>query len=205
MIHLVKKDLIIHKFGWFIYFAMLAFFVFVDRNDTEFIIALMSAIVTVYVFYFDEHANGHKLWNALPFTRKEIVSARYIILMINTVIISGAFIAMKLIIQGGSVQLTWQEIVGGSILVIICSAWFFPVLYWFSQSNRIFLCFVVYIASVVIGVYLLSDLFRSKTGSLVGSPIWHGTMLLNLGLLAICLYFVSWVISIIIYNKKEII
>ncbi|WP_162985883.1 ABC-2 transporter permease [Virgibacillus sp. Bac330] len=205
MVQLIKKDLIVHKFGWFIYFAMLAFFVVVDRQDPEFIIALLSAIVTVYVFYFDEHANAHKLWNALPFTRNELVSARYIVLLINTMITSGVFIVISVIIKGGWEQLAWQHIVGGFALVIICSALFFPCLYGFAQSNRIFLWFILYVGSVVIGIYVLSDIASKMMDSTTKMPLWSDGMLFGLSLFAICLYLLSWLLSLMIYKKKEII
>ncbi|SHH89855.1 ABC-2 transporter permease [Virgibacillus chiguensis] len=205
MVQLIKKDLIVHKFGWFIYFAMLAFYVLLGKHDSEFIIALLSAIVTVYVFYFDEHANGHKLWNALPFTRNELVSARYIVLLINTMITSGVFIVISVIIKGGWEQLAWQHIVGGFALVIICSALFFPCLYGFAQSNRILLWFILYVGSVVIGIYVLSDIASKMMDSTTKMPLWSDGMLFGLSLFAICLYLLSWLLSLMIYKKKEII
>src|SRR5699024_8558087 len=124
----------IHNLSWLIYFGMLLFFIIFDK-DPMFIIAFMSAIVIMYVFYFDEQTNGHKLWNALPFTRHEIVSARYSSLLVVILIIMIAVMISSLLFNKAWDSVFWQEVFGSFITIIITSAICFPTFYYFAQRS----------------------------------------------------------------------
>lgn len=204
MLLLIKKDLVIHKLSWFLYFAMLIFFISFNK-DLLFVIALMSAIVMMNTFYFDELANGHKLWNSLPFTRKEIVSARYSTLFVVTLIMAFIVLAVEGAIHGGLASSAWEEVIGSFVIMMISASVFFPIIYKFSQRNIIFTFVIAYILFVIAGVYALfySYLHLTNTTSII-QTIGVGLFWSILALGSLVGYFISWSISLKIYKSKEL-
>ncbi|GIP35135.1 ABC-2 transporter permease [Paenibacillus sp. J2TS4] len=204
MLQLIKKDIAIHKFQWLMYFAMLLFFMFLDK-DAIFIIALMSAIITMNAFYADEQANGHKLWNALPFIRSEIVGARYSSLLVVTIICMSTVMMIEPIFKGGWELSLWKELIGSFVLMMLSGALCFPIFYWLSQRNVIFVLLILYILIVIAGAYSFYYLYLYLSDTLIIPQTLSDGKLFGFGLLiALCLYMLSWRLSIKIYKAREI-
>jgi len=205
MLQLIKKDVTIHKFQWFIYFAMLVFFMFLDK-DAIFIIALMSASITMNAFYADEQANGHKLWNALPFTRSEIVGARYSSLIVVTIISMCIVMIIELIMKGGWDLPLWKQVIGSFVLIMLSGALYFPLFYWLSQRNIIFILFILYILVVIAGAYSFYYLYVYLSDTLIIPQTLSDGQLFGFGLMiALSFYMLSWRLAIKIYKNREIV
>ncbi|MDY0406500.1 ABC-2 transporter permease [Virgibacillus sp. 179-BFC.A HS] len=206
MLHLIKKDIVIHKFSWIIYFALLVFFVALDK-DVIFIIALISAIITMDAFYADDQANGHTLWNALPFTRSEVVSARYASLLVFTVISMGTVILVELIFKWDWEPSLWKEVIGSFILMVLSGALCFPIFYWLSSQRKvIFVLLILYILLVIAGTYAFYYLYLYLSESQIVPRTLSDGQLFGFAILtALCLYTLSWRLSIKIYRNREIV
>lgn len=204
MLQLIKKDIAIHKFQWLLYLAMLLFFMLLDK-DAIFIIALMSAIITMNAFFADEQANGHKLWNAMPFTRSEIVSARYSSLLVVTVISMSTVMMIEPILNGGWDVSIWKELVGGVVLIMLSGALCFPIFYWLSQRSVIFVLLILYILLVIAGAYSFYYLYLYLSDTLIIPQALSDGKLFGFGfVIALCLYMLSWRLSIKIYKNRGI-
>ena len=205
MLQLIKKDIAIHKFSWFIYIAMITIFIYAG-NDIIFISALMSAIITMYAFYADERANGHRLWNALPFSRSEIVGARYVSLIVNILICMLLVMIIELLTAGALGGIFWREILGSFVLVLISSAVFFPVFYLLSQRSAIFISLILYILLVIGGAHFLYYLYLDLINTSVIPQTFSDVQFFGFGLfLSFSLYALSCGVSVKIYKNKEII
>lgn len=205
---LIKKDLAIHKLSWLLYFAMLLFFM-VFNKDVMFVVAIITAIVTMNTFHFDELAYGNKLWNSLPFTRKEIVSARYYTLLVVLVLVTGAVMAIARITNGEwssafSRLAIWEEVIGSFVVMMVSASLFFPLVYKFAQKKTIFTFVILYIATAIAGVYAVYYLYKyliENTSVIQSIGVGFYWAMLAIGSL-IC-YAISWVVSLQIYKAKE--
>lgn len=112
-----------------------------DKNQI-FVIALMSAVVMTNAFYYEEDINGHKLWNALPYTRNEIVSARYSSLLIVFFVIATAVIMVGLVLKNEWELGLLQEVIGSLIVLFLAGAVCFPLFFlvWAKEYNVHVIC-----------------------------------------------------------------
>ncbi|WP_062106433.1 ABC-2 transporter permease [Bacillus niameyensis] len=205
MLQLIKKDITIHKFQWIMYFAMLLFFMYWDK-DAIFIVAIISAVIIMNAFYADEQANGHKLWNALPFTRSEIVGARYLSLMVVTIISMSTVMIIELIMSGGWELSLWKQVVGSFVLMIFSGALCFPLFYRLAQKNVIFILIILYILLVIGGSYSFYYSYKYMLDTLIIPQILSNSLFFVLSVfLALCLYLFSWMLSIKIYKSRELV
>ncbi|WP_153720682.1 ABC-2 transporter permease [Sporosarcina cascadiensis] len=208
MLLLIKKDLAIHKLSWLLYFAMLVFFMSFNK-DIIFVIALISAIIIMNTFYYDELANGHRLWNTLPFTRKEIVSARYYSLLVNISIVAAVvllitFIPSTIFTSPPSLMSTWEEVIGSFVVMTISASLFFPLVYKLAEKKSIFTFVILYILSVIAGVYGLYYSYDYLIRSSVITPSSIGLFWGMLAASSFIFYLLSWGLSLRIYKAKEI-
>ena len=152
MKQLIVKSILMHKYYWFVYFLMAAIFVFMVK-DVLFIITFVSTVITMNEFYYDEKANGDKLWNSLPFTRKELVGSRYVSLLLNT-IFATIFVFFMELVRWGTLQVSFKkEVVGSFLLVMLTASIFFPLLFGLKQRKIVFTFFVLYLLVISGGGY----------------------------------------------------
>ncbi|GKV56505.1 permease [Sporosarcina sp. NCCP-2222] len=208
MLLLIKKDLVIHKLSWLLYFAMLLFFIVLNK-DVMFVVAIITAIITMNTFHYDELAHGNKLWNSLPFTRKEIVSARYSTLLVVLLMVTAIVMTVARITNGEwssafSSLSIWEEIIGSFIVMMVSASIFFPVVYKFAQKKTIFTFVILFIGTAIAGVYFIYYLYKyliESTSIIQSMGIGLYWALLAIGSL-VC-YVLSWGLSLKIYKAKE--
>ncbi|QTD43194.1 ABC-2 transporter permease [Sporosarcina sp. Te-1] len=208
MLLLIKKDLVIHKLSWLLYFAMLLFFIVLNK-DVMFVVAIITAIITMNTFHYDELAHGNKLWNSLPFTRKEIVSARYSTLLVVLLMVTAIVMTVARITNGEwssafSSLSIWEEIIGSFIVMMVSASIFFPVVYKFAQKKTIFTFVILFIGTAIAGVYSIYYLYKyliESTSIIQSMGIGLYWALLAIGSL-VC-YVLSWGLSLKIYKAKE--
>lgn len=205
MTHLIRKNLSIHKEQWFIYIGLLVFFLLFNK-DVIFIVSFVSAIIIMNEFYFDEKANGDKLWNSLPFTRNEVVSARYISLFPVTFVCISLVVIFEFITGGTREPAFWKQVLGSIILLMVSAAICFPILYWLAKRKIAFALFILYIFLVFGGCYLFYYGYLYIRDTFIYAGYLTDSLLFTvLIFLAVVLYLISWRVSVTLYQKRDII
>lgn len=167
-----------------------------------FIIALISAVIVINLFYFDEGANGYKLWTSLPFTRNEIVSARYVSLLV----ISAIVIVLVIIFNWQFDTSLWLEVVGGIITILITASVCFPLFYLFAQKRVMFFLLTLYILFVIGAVHAIYYMYIALFDfTFIAQYLMAYQFYVVMIFIGIMIYCLSWKISLEIYNRKEII
>src|SRR5699024_10952576 len=146
MLHLIKKDFRIHYVSWYLYVGLIVFFTLFNK-DPMFIIALISSVIIMNLFYYDEESNGYKLWTSLPFRRHDIVSSRYVSLLLTMIFVTGCVLLMN---RQWDLTLV-LEVFGSVITILLTAALFFPIFYYFAQQRLMFFFLILYVI-IVIGV-----------------------------------------------------
>ena len=172
---------------------------------------IISIVVIMTTFSADEKSTINKFLNALPYTRKEIVSSKYISALIFTFIVVfgifiGTFIMHKEIID-------WKEMMLVIGLVLIFVSFAFPFSYKFKSQYLMTGSAIVFVVLMVIGniiipkvVPMLEDTMdlEEKVNGLVQKLFSLQDMQLYglITIVVIVLYACSWLLSIRIYSKK---
>lgn len=162
---------------------------------------LFSIAIIMSAFASDEKTSINTLLNSLPYTRKEIVSSKYI----------GAFIFLSLVVFtifiGNLVihkEITiWKEILFIICLVMVTISLFFPFSYKFKSQYLLIgtlVLFVLYLTVVNFIFQNINDKIREFVGMLLA--LQSSQLYLLVGFIVTALYVCSWLLSIRIYSKK---
>ena len=210
MFNLIRKDIIIHKFTFMILIPVLLVYLMMDISSVwlGFIISIAIIMTT---FAADEKSSINKFLNALPYTRKEIVSSKYISALVLTFIVVfgifiGTFTMHKEIID-------WKEMMLVISLVLIFVSFAFPFSYKFKSQYLMTGSAIIFVALMVIGNVIIPKVIPMLDDTMNLEEKVNGLIqkILSLqdaqlyGLIAIVivvLYACSWLLSIRIYSKK---
>ena len=205
MKQLIIKNILIHKYQWFLYLLIAAIFLIMG-NDLLYEVEIISAIITMNEFYYDEKANGDKLWNSLPFTRKEFVGSRYASLLLNTLFSTIIVLFIEYAIRR-SIQFTFVKEVSGSILIMMLSAALcFPLFYGLRQRKVIFALLVLYILLIVGGVFVIYYGYLHLLTTGIIPEVFQDWQLFAIAFAITCfLYFTSWKLSVVLYSRRDLV
>src|SRR5699024_5462017 len=79
MFNLIKKDFVIQKTQILLFIPFIMFFaIFADHISPAFVFLLASTYIPLNGYIYDEQVESNILLNSLPYTRKEIVAAKYV-------------------------------------------------------------------------------------------------------------------------------
>lgn len=166
-----------------------------------FIGVIFSITITNAGFLLDEKRQIHLLLNSLPYTRKEIVSAKYLGACVITSLVLLTIFIGNLTINGA--MMSWKEI----LFVLCLSLLFFSVSLPFSyqfKSQYLMYAFIAAFAAylVILNVFIpnLHDVIREFVGVLLAMQEVQLYVLASCIVLA--MYILSWLLSIRIYHKK---
>lgn len=163
---------------------------------------LITSMIPVTLIAYDERSRWDIYCGALPYSRSQIVSSKYLIglILLGTVwIFTVLSQSIAVIVSGGSL---WRDSAGwlATLLAmgLLSESIIFPVIFKYgAEKGRI-----VY--------YLIIVVFFAAGGSLVvlneeNHIVWDGRLITG-GLLAaaVLVFTISWKISIKIYEKKEL-
>lgn len=210
---LILKDLLILKnqvknliFIIIIFFAMAA--VNKDFSFVAVLIPFYIVMLIVSTFSYDEYNHWDSFCNTLPYTRKDIVSAKYLLFLfgIVTALIVGTlasvvetYVDKTVLLEDSLFSLVGE--VGG---IAITLSLFIPFLYKFgSQKGRTVLMTVVFAISLLLG--LLIKIFGANIDSLLNALNSLNILvtILCIIVIMILIIYVSYRISIKIYSNKE--
>lgn len=202
MFNLIKKDFILQKKMLSVYLVILAFCLYSDYN-LVFVIMIVSSLFVMNSHYYDEKENAHILLNSLPYTRREIVSSKYLGAILFSLIVIPLGIAGQVIMDNKMLQEPLKIIVLSLLLVLFFTSFYLPFFYKFTQQylligfTFIFILLVFLVNKLPI---LLSDHFAGAVEFV--SELNDATLLSSLSLIAVVCYLVSWLLSVRIYQKK---
>ncbi len=202
MLNLIIKDILVQKKLLVFYIATIIIYLLLDAS-TVFIAIIYSIIFIKHAFSIDEKDNVNILLNSLPYTRKEIVSSKYIGAIVFTVTIIVITYLGSFLLNGENIAVVWKEILLIMGLVMITLALILPLSYKFKSQY-------LAIASIVLfGIYLFiitfiiphfNDSVRQLIHKFMILPEVQMYMITIIPI--IILYVGSWLLSVRIYERK---
>ncbi|KGR76306.1 ABC-2 transporter permease [Ureibacillus sinduriensis] len=200
MLNLIRKEIVLQKKTLMIMLPLL--FVFLFEGISSIWIGVIFCIpLIMQSFSIEERSSIQLLLNSLPYTRKEIVSSKYLGAFVFTFFILTTISIGNLIIYGEITQ--WKQ-----LLFIFCSvalfiSFAFPFSYQFKSQyimTAFAILFVLYL--IVINKFISNLNDRLREG--VRIVLSYDNTLLYAGVLltVVVLSFFSWMLSIRIYSRK---
>ena len=202
MVHLIWKDIFIQKRMMLLYSAIIAFYFWLDMSLIG-VAFFTSASFIMNAFYFDEKDNINILLNSLPYTRKLIVTSKYIGAVAFTAAVVGLITLGSFIIRGVDMQFTWKNAIQTFGLVLAWQAVIFPFSYKFKQQYL--LIGVIIFSIIAISTYkIVSHIFKEQFGEALQWIASQPELQLYsfAALVLLLLYWGSWLLSIRIYERK---
>lgn len=199
MLNLIRKDMILQKKT--LPFMLLFLFVYLFVNvSTSWVAIVFCIVIIMNAFQTDETSSANLLLNSLPYTRKEIVSSKYIGALIFI------FLTLLTIFIGN--WMIHREIMQWEILLFITSivmgliSFAFPFSYLFNSKYLLIGfggVFVVYMVTLSF-IPNLNDRVRELVQTVLSldNSLFYLGIILSVGLL----YVLSWILSIRIYSRK---
>ncbi|HJF31761.1 MAG TPA: ABC-2 transporter permease, partial [Sporosarcina psychrophila] len=131
MFNLIRKDILLQKTTLLILLPLLVVFLFME-NSYVWIGIIFSISIVMNAYSVDEKSASHILLNSLPYTRKEIVSSKYIgtFIFIGSVIFT-IFIGNLIIHQE---IMMWKDILLIVSSVMVAISLLFPFSYKFKSQ-----------------------------------------------------------------------
>lgn len=178
----------------------IAIYIFAQASPL-FVGIIFGIVMSVNLFAIDEKKSAQLMLNSLPFTRKEIVSSKYITACLYIVCIIATISVLHLVVNQAIPNMYHLLMI--CIVSLLVVAIFYPFAYRFSSKYFTFLfvgIFAAYLLCLKLFVPNLNDQIREFVGYLssVSQPIIYVYILMA----TVIFYSISWLLSIRIYSKK---
>lgn len=202
MLNLILKDILIQKNILIIYIATILLYLLVNVSPI-FIVFVYSVVFILSAFSSDEKDNANILLNSLPYTRKEIVSSKYI----GALIFTGLFICYtylaNYLLTGTVVLMLWKEILLNMGLVMIAISFILPISYKFKTKYLTIIGIALLGMYMVIVNYFVPN-FNERLRTLVQNfmTVQELQLYLIATIIIVFLFISSWLLSIRIYERK---
>ncbi|MCI4129297.1 ABC-2 transporter permease [Bacillus haynesii] len=200
MFNLIRKDIVLQKKTLAVLFLGLCVYLTLDVSPIWVGIAFSIAIF-MNAISIDEKSSIHMLLNSLPYTRKEIVSSKYIVVVLFTCMVAAAIFIANFIIHR---ELTiWKDILLMVAIVMTVASFMLPFCYKFKSNyllNASIVAFGLYMLTVNFIVQNLNDQIREFIHMLL--TLQNTSLYLIVAISIITLYGCSWLLSIRIYRNK---
>ncbi|MFC9540308.1 ABC-2 transporter permease [Lysinibacillus sp. NPDC056959] len=203
MFNLIFKDILIQKKLILFYIATIILYLVADISSLILIGFVYSVVFIMSAFSYDEKDNANILLNSLPYTRKEIVSSKYIGSLIFATIFIFIVYVGNFLLNGKEVLFIWKEMLLIFGLVMIAISFLLPIAYKFKSQ------FFMIASGALFGIYMLiintfiPD-FNNKLRALIQKfmTLQETQMYLIAIFTIVILYIGSWLLSIRIYERK---
>lgn len=200
MLQLIRKDFLLQRNVFFILLPILFIYLLLDTSTT-WIGIIFSIVLIMNAFSEDEKSAVHLLLNSLPYTRKELVTAKYLGALLFAVITLFVIAASNWIIHSEGMQ--WAQLVFSISVVLTFVSIAFPVSYIFHSKylGIAFIgLFVIYMIIANTFVHNLQERVINTARTIMSLEVSNLYMLVFLP--ALLLYLLSWLTSIFIYKQK---
>lgn len=200
MFNLIRKDIILLKTTLMI--LLPALFVYLTLGSSSIWVGVLFSIAIIMsAFAVDEKSSSNTLLNSLPYTRKEIVSSKYIGAFIFTFLVVFTIFIGNLIVHR---EITvWKDLLFIISLVMVSTSLFLPFSYKFKSQYLLIGNLVLFAFYMVIQNYVvqnLNDKIKDFMHTLLA--LENVQFYLIVVFSVITLYVCSWLLSIRIYSKK---
>lgn len=200
MFNLIRKDIVLQKKTLAASFLVLCVYLMLDISPI-WVGVVFSIVISMYAFSIDEKSSIHILLNSLPYTRKEIVSSKYIVVVLFTSMVAAAILIVHFIIHREFA--IWKDILLMVAIVMTAASFMLPFCYKF-KSNYLLIASIVafglYMLTVNFVVQNLNDQIREFIHMLL--TLQNTYLYLIVAISVLTLYGCSWLLSIRIYRNK---
>ena len=203
MIHFVKKDFIVQKRILILYVLLMGFFMFAKLHPALIIPIVLIQFIT-NIGYYDDRDKVHLLLNALPGSKKNIVTAKYVSIGLFFVISLIVFTLINYVLSG-----EFQIFGYDGILTVVVSglfvAFFVPLSLYFPYSVILIVFFGIYFGTTILINWFVPNFYELISNTLdyiLSLPL----ALVSGGSLFILatLLLISWFSSVKIYEYKKV-
>lgn len=201
MLNLIRKDLILQKY--LIIFYLIIFIVYL-QFEINFIISviMVTSLFVMNSHYYDEKSKAVQLINSLPYSKKEIVSSKYIEAILATLIVVAIGFIIQLVSQT-SFKISFFTVMGCLAGTMIFTGIYLPIFYKFKQQ---YLLVIASIGIIVIIVYMpkvINFFITNYAGQIdylknISNLELYGYLTIG----SLVIYSLSWLASLKIYSKK---
>jgi len=199
MLNLIRRDLILQKKQLYIFIPYILFFVYV--GSPAFLTCLIASIFIPFnAFTYDEKAETNILLNSLPYTRGEIIAAKYIGAIVY-MLLSIALTCVMMLVFGKS--FVWTDLAIASGLFMLMAAFTFP-LFQILKPGYIGLTIVIGFVSTVLLSRLVLESYSENVNAVLSffDRYPFSTLFTVSTIIVLCLYALSWILSTTIYRRK---
>lgn len=203
MLNLIKKDILLQKHLFILYIGLVWLYIYLDI-PLFITIILTSSLFVLHSHYYDEKDKSNLLLNSLPFSRKEIVSSKYVEAILIFIPVSIINYIGQFIFNRAEFELSISTIIGALIGTMLFTAFYLPFFYRFKQQ------YLIILMSGLIGILaaLMPAIVR-VTNKYFSSQI-ETIMAMNefqlyslVGIVCLLLYALSWKLTVSIYSKRS--
>lgn len=203
MIHFVKKDFLVQKKMLLLYILMMVFFM-LSKLPAALIIPIVLIQYITNIGYYDDRDKVHLLLNALPGSKKSIVTAKYISIGLFFAISLAVYTIVNLVTFGDFQLLGHDGLLTVAVSVIFV-AFFVPLSLYFPYSVILVVFFIIYFgAMLVINTFVPNfyELVSQTIDYILSLPI---VLVSAVSLLILAtLLIISWFSSVKLYEYKKI-
>lgn len=202
MVNLILKDVLIQKKLILIYIATIILYLFIDVSLVKIGFLYSMAFIT-QTFAYDEKDNANILLNSLPYTRKEIVSSKYIGSLVYTSLIIFITSIGDFFLNGKEVLFLWKDILLIIGLVMVTLSFILPIFYKFKTQSLMIAVGALFGIYILIIKFLSPSLNATLRESIQKFMTLQETQMYFVAILTIIILYVgSWLLSIRIYARK---
>ncbi|WP_460014883.1 ABC-2 transporter permease [Lysinibacillus sp. CTST325] len=202
MVNLILKDVLIQKKVILLYIATIILYLLIDVSLVSIGFLYSMAFITMS-FSYDEKDNANILLNSLPYTRKEIVSSKYIGSLIYTSLIIFITYLGNFFLNGKEVLFLWKDILLIIGLVMVAISFILPICYKFKTQSLMIAVGTLFGIYMVIVNYLSPTLKDTLKELIQKFLTLQETQMYFVAILTIIILYVgSWLLSIRIYTRK---
>ncbi len=207
---LIIKDFLVLKKTGRVFLLLLGLYLIMTifmNTDMGPLMVFICGMLSISTFAYDEQAKWDAYALTMPVSKRDLVRAKYVLAIILCFIGAVAGVVLSVASNLDAPFIDWNGILIASGIAL-CASYIFnslalPLLYKFgAEKSRVILlaCYAV----PLIGASLIMKELEKSSGSLLRLQ-----SLLNLGAIllpfvTIALLFVSYLISLRIYNKKDV-
>ena len=200
MFNLIRKDIVLQKTTLMIMLPILVVYLF-EEISSIYGGMLFSIAIIMNAFNIDEKSSINMLLNSLPYTRKEIVSSKYIgVFVFIGMVVFTIFMGNVIIHQEITI---WKDILFIVCLVMVAISLIFPFSYKFKSQYMLIGALVmlaIYLVIIPLFIPNLSDKIKEFVQTLL--TLQNAQIYLFIAFSVITLYACSWLLSIRIYERK---
>ncbi|WP_416148291.1 ABC-2 transporter permease [Salipaludibacillus sp. HK11] len=199
MINLIRRDVILQKRYLLTFIPFILLFVIMDSHPAlTFLVA--SIFIPFNAFAYDEKAETNILLNSLPYTRKEIIAARYIGAIVYMVIAIGL---TSLALFAFNEPVTLTDIAIGNSLFLVFAAFTFPLFYIFKSGHIFSIVIISFLLLAGIGPPIVRFLVENLTAITdFIAKFSVPALYTGAGVIVMTLYAISWGVTTFIYQRK---